>query len=114
MNHVKVLCVENQPEHLDVLTYMLEMAGYDVMSATTGRQGISLLAKNTVQGVLLEYDLPDSTGTAVRAEMKKIKPDVPVLLFAGVGSQTPFLLKFFDAYLKSEQPPESVLWDLDS
>ena len=114
MNHLKVLCVENQPEHLDVLTYMLETAGFEVVSATTGRQGISLLAKNPVRGVLLEYDLPDSTGTAVRAEMKRIKPDVPVLLFAGVGSQTPFLLKFFDAYLKSEEAPENVLWELDS
>jgi hypothetical protein len=30
----------------------------------------------------LEYDLPDATVNALRAEMKLIKPDVPVLLFA--------------------------------
>lgn len=114
MNHVTVLCVENQPEYLDALRYMLQTSGFEVVSATTGEQAISVLTENSIQGVLLEYDLPDSTGTAIRAEMKRIKPEVPVLLFAGVGSQTPFLLKFFDAYLRSEHRPEHLLRDLDS
>ncbi len=114
MSHAKVLCVENQPEYMNALKYMLETAGFEVVAATTGKQAISVLTKNSIQGVLLEYDLPDANGTAVRAEMKRIKPEVPVLLFAGIGSQTPFLLKFFDAYLKSEQTPEWALHDLDS
>jgi HTH-type transcriptional regulator, bacterioopsin transcriptional activator and related proteins len=111
---VTVLCVENQPEYLEALRYMLETSGFEVVPATTAKQAISLLTENSIQGVLLEYDLPDSTGTAVRAEMKRIKPDVPVLLFAGVGSQTPFLLNFFDAYLKTEHAPERVFGDFDS
>lgn len=114
MNNVTVLCVENHKEYLDALTYMLETAGYEVVSATTGRQGLSMLTKRTVQGVLLEYDLPDLTGAAVRAEMKRIKPEVPVLLFAGVGSQTPFLLRFFDSYLRNAARPESAFQDLDA
>lgn len=114
MNHVRVLCVESRVEYLDALKYMLETAGFEVVSATTGEQAISLLAQSSIQGVFLEYDLPDFSGTTVRTEMKKIKPDIPVLLFAGVGAQTPFLVKFFDAYLKSEQAPERALWDLDS
>jgi two-component system, OmpR family, phosphate regulon response regulator PhoB len=114
MSTVKVLCVENHVEYLDALKYMLETAGYEVLSATTGRQGISLLMKQPIQGVLLEYDLPDATGAAVRAEMKRVKPDVPVLLFAGVGSQTPFLLRFFDSYLRNAERPEWAFQDLDS
>jgi hypothetical protein len=50
---------------------------------------------------------------AVRAEMKRIKPDVSVLLFAGVGSQTPFLLRFLDAYLQSPARLESDIRDMD-
>ncbi len=92
---------------------MLEAAGYEVVTATTGRQGLSMLTKQPVQGVLLEYDLPDATGASIRAEMKRIKPEVPVLLFAGVGSQTPFLLRFFDSYMRHTNKPEWVLQDLD-
>jgi len=113
MNAVRVLCVENHVEYLDALRYMLEAAGYEVVSATSGSQGLSMLTKQPIQGVLLEYDLPDATGTAVRAEMKRIKPEVPVLLFAGVGSQTPFLLRFFDSYLRHARRPEWAFQDLD-
>jgi DNA-binding response OmpR family regulator len=114
MNNRRVLCVENHIEYLGALKYMLETAGFEVVSATTGSQGLSILMNERIQGVLLEYDLPDTTGAAVRAEMKRIKPEVPVLLFAGVGSQTPFLLRFFDSYLRDAEGPEWAFQDFDA
>jgi DNA-binding response OmpR family regulator len=114
MNDVKVLCVENHPEYMDALKYMLESAGYEVMPATTGEQALDLVRDHSVLGVLLEYDLPDATGYAIRAEMKRIKPEVPVLLFNGVGSQTPFLLRFFDSYLRNCERPEGVFEELEN
>jgi len=114
MSNVRVLCVENHKEYLDALKYMLETAGYEVVSATTGSQGLSMFSRQEIQGVLLEYDLPDAAGCTVRAAMKQIKPDVPVLLFAGVGSQTPFLLRFFDAYLRNAERPEWAFQDLEA
>jgi CheY-like chemotaxis protein len=109
----RVLCVEQHPEHMDALKYMLEGVGYEVIPATTGEQAVRLLTTLPVEGVLLEYDLPDATGVAIREEMKRIKPDVPVLLFAGVGSQTPFLLRFFDSYLRNAEHPRMCSQDLD-
>ena len=114
MNNVRVLCVENHQEYLDALRYMLETAGYEVVSAGTGSQGLSMLSKQPIQGVLLEYDLPDATGSTIRAEMKRIKPEIPVLLFAGVGSQTPFLLRFFDSYLRNPERPGWACQDLEA
>ena len=114
MTDTKVLCVENHPEYMAALTYLLESAGYEVMRATTASQALELVSVYPVLGVLLEYDLPDATGISVRAEMKRIKPDIPVLLFNGVGSQTPFLLRFFDSYLRNSERPESVFEELDS
>jgi two-component system cell cycle response regulator DivK len=113
MSHIKVLCVENHPEYMGALKYILETAGYEVTSATTGDQVLRILTTLDVDGVLLEYDLPDAAGSAVRAEMKRIKPDVPVLLFAAIGSQTPFLLRFLDAYLQSPARLESDVRDMD-
>jgi len=113
MHTARVLCVEHHTEYLDALTYMLETAGYEVVSATTAAQALILFTKHNLQGVLLEYDLPDLTGCAVRTEMKRIKPEVPILLFSGVGSQTPFLLRFFDSYLRNAERPEWALQDQD-
>lgn len=111
MNEIRVLCVENHPEYLNILEGILEGIGYQVLAATTGRQALETLQAQSVDGVLLEYDLPDATGSSVRAEMKRICPDVPVLMFAGIGSQTPFLLRFFDHYLRD---PARAIHSLDS
>jgi DNA-binding response OmpR family regulator len=113
MSVAKILCVEHHPEYLDALEYMLEGAGYDVVPARSGAQALVLFANLNVQGVLLEYDLPDITGGTLRSEMKRIKPEVPILLFSGVGSQTPFLLRFFDSYLRNAEDPERAFHDLE-
>jgi DNA-binding response OmpR family regulator len=112
MNEIRVLCDETHPEYMHALKYMPERAGYKVTPATTGDQALRLLTTLHVDGVLLEHDLPDVAGSALRAEMKRIKPNVPVLMFAGIGSQTPFLLRYFDAYLRNPESPDSVLRDL--
>ena len=113
MSQTRVPCVENHPEYLGALKYVLETGGYEVMAATNGDQALRLVTTLDVDAVLLEYDLPDAAGTAVRAEMKRIKPGVPVLLFAGIGSQTPFLLRFLDASLQGPARLEPDLRDMD-
>ncbi len=114
MSDIRVLCIENHPEYMGELKFMLETAGYEVIAATRADQALHLLKTRRVDGVLLEYDLPDATGAALRAEINRIKPDVPVLLFAGVGSETPSLLRFFDSYLRSSHAPEFALQDLEA
>jgi CheY-like chemotaxis protein len=113
MSGMKILCVENQAEDMAVLTSMLEGIGYEVMPAVNAGQARDLLSTHTIDGVLLEYNLPDATGATVRAELKSICPDIPVLLFAGVDTQTPFLLRFFDAYLRNGDRVGDGLEDLD-
>jgi len=100
MSGMKILCVEDQPEYMALLTYMLEGIGYEVMPASNEVQAMDTLNKEAIDGVLLEYNLPDASGTTLRARLKAVRPDVPMLLFAGIGSQTPFMLRFFDAYLR--------------
>jgi len=69
---------------MDALKYMLESVGYEVMPATTGGQALNLLTTLHVDGVLLEYDLPDATGSAVRTdEADQTRP--PSLAFCRRG-----------------------------
>jgi len=103
MGGMRILCVDNQAEEMAVLTYMLEGIGYEVMTATNGGQALDLFRKQAIDGVLVDYDLPDASGTAVRAQLKAMRPDIPILIFEGVGRQTPFMLRFFDSYLRNAE-----------
>ena len=113
MSGMKILCVEDHPDYMAMLTCMLEGIGYEVMPASNRVQAIDLLTKQAIDGVLLECNLPDAAGTTLRAQLKAIRPDIPVLLFAGIGSQTPFMLRFFDAYLRNGERFGDRLGDLD-
>jgi DNA-binding response OmpR family regulator len=84
-----------------------------VMTASDGGQAIDFLTKQSIDGVLLEYNLADVAGTKLRAKLKAIRPDVPVLLFAGIGRQTEFMLRFFDAYLRNTDRVGDDLGDID-
>ena len=103
MSGMKILCVEDHPEDMAILTAALAGIGYEVMPASNGGQAIDLFTKQAVDGVLLEDNLPDATGTTLRTKLKSIHPDIPVLLFAGVGGQTKFMLRFLDAYLRNAE-----------
>ena len=80
MSGMKILCVEDQPEDIAILTAALEGIGYEVMPASNGGQAIDLFTKQAIDGVLLEDNLPGATGTTLRTKLKAIHPDIPVLL----------------------------------
>lgn len=103
MSGMRILCVDNQAEDTAVLTHMLEGIGYEVMTATNGGQALDLFSKQAIDGVLVDYNLPDASGTTVRAQLKAMRPDIPVLVFEGVGRQTPFMLRFFVSYLRNAE-----------
>jgi DNA-binding NtrC family response regulator len=103
---MRVLCVENRPDYMATLKQALERAGCEVPTANTAKEALGLLVTELIEGVLLEYDLPGATGAVVRADMKLLRPEVPILLFNGISSQTPFLLRFFASYLRNSRPED--------
>ncbi len=113
MSEMKILCVEDHPEYMAMLTTALEGIGYEVMPASSGGQAIDLLRKEAIDGILLEYNLLDPTGTMLRAQLKAMRPHIPILLFDGISNQTPFMLRFFDAYLRNSGQFGDGLGDLD-
>jgi DNA-binding NtrC family response regulator len=108
-----ILCVENDPVACEQLTGMLERLGYLVQPAASARQALQVLDHPGIDGVLLEYDLPDDSGANLRSHINRHWPEMPVLMFAGVGTQTPFMVRFFDAYMRDATVPnEDLLQDL--
>jgi DNA-binding NtrC family response regulator len=108
-----ILCIDNDPVARQKLTGMLEEFGYLVRPAESARQALEVLDDPSIDGVLLEYDLPDTSGANLRAYINHYRPEMPVLMFAGVGTQTPFMVRFFDAYMRDAAVPhEDLLQDL--
>lgn len=63
-----ILCIDDEPKGLQVRQVLLEMDGYRVLTATSGREGLELFATNPVRTVVLDYRMPEMDGGQVAAK----------------------------------------------
>jgi two-component system cell cycle sensor histidine kinase/response regulator CckA len=80
-----LLVVDDEPYILKALTDILQDLGYQVLTAIDGHQAIALFEKekNRIEGVLLDMIMPDLSGRQVLEQLKKIQPDIKVILSSG-------------------------------
>ena len=71
-----VLCIHRDPAQLSLLTDH----GYELATATTGSDGLRLFMSRPVDAVGLEYHLGLLDGPAVATEMKRVRPDLPIVM----------------------------------
>ncbi len=80
-----VLVVDDEQLVRDVAVRMLEAAGYEVLSARDGVQGLEVFTENVerVQAVVLDMAMPGLDGSEVFKELRALSPTVPVLFSSG-------------------------------
>lgn len=104
-----ILCVDADSSGLSSVKAAAEQAGYEVLTAASGRQGLDLCSARQIDGVLLDPRLPDMDATAFRHELQRISPEVPLLVYDGPADATHMPLRCMDAYLQNPEPPDAVL-----
>lgn len=81
----QVLVVEDDAVVRGMAQEILQILGYTVLIAVNGREGVKLYSEHQAQikAVLLDTVMPVMAGREAYLEMKKINPDVKVLLSSG-------------------------------
>lgn len=80
-----VLLVDDEPTIRAVLSQGLERAGYTVIEAVDGVDGFGAFVRHrsAISVVLLDLTMPRMNGDEVFAEIRKLAPEVPVILMSG-------------------------------
>jgi DNA-binding NtrC family response regulator len=78
-----VLCVDDDQMILDIEKIALERVGYQVVTASDGRDALRTFMEEPVSAVVLDYEMPGLNGTDLAKVMKRLHPEVPKLLFTG-------------------------------
>ncbi len=80
-----VLVVDDQEPVCEGIREMLEAAGFAALTALSGRTGVALLRQHSsaIGAVLLDLRLPGETASTVYDEMRRLRPDLPVILITG-------------------------------
>lgn len=80
---VRVLVVDDEPEPLRATARLLRAAGFEVDTATRGREAASAMDERGYDVVVSDISMPDMSGIEVLEFVHARDPDVPVILVTG-------------------------------
>jgi two-component system, cell cycle sensor histidine kinase and response regulator CckA len=82
-----VLVVDDEPAIRQVTQCMLECMGFAVLTAGDGDQGLELLAAHPgkVRAVLLDQSMPGLSGQEIMVRLRRLCPEVKIILASGKG-----------------------------
>ena len=93
-----VLCVDDNEFILSLTKTALEGTGYRVLTVNNGAAALEAFAANPVDAVILDYEMPGMNGGQVAMEMKRIKPEIPKMLFSSHDPDSSEETKAFQCY----------------
>lgn len=103
-----ILYIDDADIALRVKKLLLSSAGYNVLTASSGEEGLELFKQNLIELVIADHFLSAKTGTEIAREMKHLKPGVPILILSAAVEMPPGL-EFADGFLEKGSPTGVLL-----
>ncbi|OGS24658.1 MAG: hypothetical protein A2297_07645 [Elusimicrobia bacterium RIFOXYB2_FULL_48_7] len=76
----RILVVDDEPDIVIILGEFLSKEGFKVFTAHTGAQALEKVKNEQVHLVLLDIAMPGMDGIAALKEIKKLKPEMNVIM----------------------------------
>ena len=74
----KIMVVDNEPDIVDLTRTVLEIGGYNVVTAHSGEECLKKIEEEEVDMVLLDIMMPGMSGWDVFNRLKKKSPEIKV------------------------------------
>ena len=84
---LKILMIDDDEQILFALHAVFQFQGWDSISATDVPSGLDLLTKEAPDLVLIDYHLPRINGIKGVEMIRKLDPDIPIIVFTIDESQ---------------------------
>ncbi len=109
-----VLVVEDNPDNMELITFILEENGYKVLGAETGEQGLDIALKSRPDFIILDIQLPDMDGLELVRQIRssEIDGDIPTIAmtsYAMAGDREKAMAAGFNGYIEKPIDPEKVI-----
>ena len=110
-----ILCVEDEPEMIDLIRLILGRRGFEVKGATGGVEGLKMLHKEKPDLILLDLMMPDMDGWEVYQQIKADEKtrDIPVIVVTAKAQSIDKVLGLHiakvDDYIAKPFSPQELL-----
>ncbi len=85
----RILVIDDEEEVREILKQMLELDGYEVLTAENGNQGLKLFRKHQIDLVITDIIMPEKEGIETIIELRNEKSDVKIISISGGGRINP-------------------------
>jgi len=86
MQKMPILVVDDEAQVRTMLSSMLNRTGYNVDSASGGVEALNKFEENDYGLVIADTGIPEMSGIELLGEVKKMSPNVPVIMVTGHGT----------------------------
>jgi len=105
-----ILCIDDEQPGRLIRKMLLESAGYDVLTAASGREGLQLFCSQPVDAVVLDYWMSDMNGLAVARELRQLSRNTPIIVLSAYVPILDEAIGLADLWVrKGEENAESLL-----
>jgi YesN/AraC family two-component response regulator len=80
-----ILIIDDDPQILNMLSQILKRAGYGVVEALDGKQGLKLYRENPTDLIITDIIMPEKEGLETIMELQRDFPDVKIIAISGGG-----------------------------
>jgi two-component system, chemotaxis family, CheB/CheR fusion protein len=112
-SNTTILCVDDEASGLYFRKLILEQHGYRVLTAVSASEGLDIFKASDVDLVVTDHLLGRGTGTKMAAEIRSLKPEVPIIVLSGT-SDVPEGLEHADIFLSKTEGPEKLLVEIQA
>ena len=99
MTRSRVLVIDDEEIITEGFRMKLEAAGYDVMTALSGKEGLEIAGSENFDIIYVDLVVPDMNGVEICKGLKKILPKTEVTLISGLPAN--IIDEFQDAFLEA-------------
>ena len=75
-----IMVVDDEPFFRQLIKDALEKESYDIVEASTGKEVEALINRHQISAVLTDFEMPDISGQDVLLLIKRLQPDLPVMI----------------------------------
>ena len=86
MERAKILIAEDEKTQRDLLEGFLKKEGFSVETVANGREALQRLQGGFFDIVALDYKMPELDGLQTLKEIRKLYPDLPVIMMTAYGT----------------------------
>ncbi|HEX3384393.1 MAG TPA: sigma-54 dependent transcriptional regulator [Mucilaginibacter sp.] len=86
MQKGRLLIIDDEDRLRNLLARILQLEGYDVVTASTAKEGLKKLSNDSINVVLSDVKLPDANGVELTEQIKKNWPVTEVIVLTAYGT----------------------------